>query len=419
MMDSNLIRIELEKIIGNELYNLVEGDILEEIIKESQIERFENDWKYLLEGHSFRVTTELAPSLYQLFHTVCERLQFDEPVEFYVTNSSEFNASAISSHRSDQPHIINLNSNLVERLDDEELMFVVGHEIGHLISKNTNITRLIQFVFPSPDRIPLIMQHKISLWRKLSELTADRYGYIASPSLEKCVSGFFKTSSGLDIKRINFRYESYLAENEKSLSYYLENNALNLSSHPINPLRLKAIEFFSRSRLFNDVVNNKQLTIDEELNTQINSLVSILQTLSNDKQDHYRKIFIVTAGIFMANVDQFINEDEYEKIMHNLAMFTIFPKSLLEKYLIEREDITKTMIEAVIKLIEFNPAERYPAIEYMISIALADNEISRNEINMIYDIGVNVLHFSRKEIAQILANNIQVQFMPDVYRFRN
>jgi len=416
-MEYELIRLGLEKVIGDELYSIIEGDILEEIIKESKIERVENDWKYLLEGHSFKVTPEMAPALYRLFSNTAERLEFKDPIEYYVTNSADFNASAIAGINEGTPHIINLNSRLVERLDDDELRFVAGHEIGHLISKNANITRLIQFVFPDPSRIPLIMYNKITTWRKLSELTADRFGYIASPSLEKCVSGFFKTSSGLDIKRINFRYESYLAESEKSLNYYIENNALNLSTHPINPIRLKAIELFSKSEIWAKLNNRELLTTDTKLDEQIDGLLKILMTISNDAFDHYRKQFIIAAGILMAGADKQINEDEYENILHVLAGFTIFPKTLLDSYLVEEHDILKIVCESAIKLIENNPSEKYVLLEYMINIALSDKEISPVEIGLINDFGQKVLSFSPIEIARILAAQIQLRFMPDVYGY--
>ena len=68
-----------------------------------------------------------------------------------------------------RPHIINqkkitvillaLHSGLIEKFDDEELQFVIGHEIGHLISKSADLMRIIDFLFPVAENMPLVFQH--------------------------------------------------------------------------------------------------------------------------------------------------------------------------------------------------------------------------------------------------------------------
>ena len=190
-MNYDRIRIELEQKLGDDLYNLMQGEIIEAILKEAKIEKIENEWKFILEGHSFKVNSRMAPRLDRLIGEVLKGLHFNEGIDFYVTNNPELNAFSISRLEEDQAHIVNLNSGLVERLDDDELKFVIGHEIGHLISKNAGIMKLVQFIFPNPAKAPLLITHKITLWKKLSELTADRFGFIASPRLDKCFSGFF------------------------------------------------------------------------------------------------------------------------------------------------------------------------------------------------------------------------------------
>jgi Zn-dependent protease with chaperone function len=97
----------------------------------------------------------------------------------------------------DQPHIVNLNSILVDKFDEQELQFVIGHEIGHIISNNTRINEIMNFFFSDPLKLPVLLYNKLTIWHKLAELTADRYGLIACRNLEKCISGFFKLSSGL------------------------------------------------------------------------------------------------------------------------------------------------------------------------------------------------------------------------------
>ena len=85
-MDQTKIRIKLEQDLGQELYTLMQGEIVENILKEAKIEKIENEWKFILEGHSFKVNQNMAPRLFGLFQEVKETLEFEEPIDFYVTN---------------------------------------------------------------------------------------------------------------------------------------------------------------------------------------------------------------------------------------------------------------------------------------------------------------------------------------------
>ena len=249
-MDYDHIRIELEQEIGKNLWEILEGDVISKIKNEAKVEKTGNYYKYLLEGHSFKLGEDLLPELYKPFKDVCVALNFNEPVEFYISNSPDFNASAASSQEEGEPHLVNLNSGLVNALDEDELRFVIGHELGHIISKNIDIKGVIEFVFPHYKGIPLILYNKISLWDKLSELTADRYGLIACGDPSKCVSAFFKMSSGLSLNRYNLNLATFLEENEKLLESFKKENTINVASHPMNPIRIKALRRFDSFSVF-------------------------------------------------------------------------------------------------------------------------------------------------------------------------
>jgi hypothetical protein len=413
-MDYSKIRIPLEEILSKELYETLEGSIIENLIKEAKIEKFENQWKFILEGHSFKVNRDMAPRLHNLFEEVKQKIGFSEETEFYVTNDSEVNAFAISRVEDDQPHLINLNSGLIEKLDDDELKFTLGHEIGHLISKNANIDRIIQFIFPKSEKLPLILFHKIKLWEKLKELSADRYGFIASPNIEKCVSGFFKLASGLDTERLHFDYQAYLIENEERLKYFRESKAVNLLSHPINPLRIKAIQLFSNSATFKNIKDGSILLEDEVLIKQIEEITEILLTISSSELDVERLYFIASSGLIMARVDREMNADELEHILKILSIYTIFPKNFLSK-IIELDKPMDIFMQSAERIINQNPGERYMMFDYMINVALSDNEIFGDEISFLYEVGEKMFGFSKKETAQQIAEVVKNGFIPKLY----
>ena len=261
-MKNNDIRVDLEIELENNLFQTLEGKLVEKIIAEANYEPEENIWKNILEGHSFKVTEKMSPKLYHIFHDVKNKLNYKKNIDFYITNSAELNAFALTRSDDKDTDIININSALISMFDDDELRFVVGHEIGHLITRYARVVRLINFIFPDPEKVPLILAHRIELWQKVSELTADRFGFIASPKVEKCVSGFFKMASGLSTDRIDFDYKAYLIDNEKILEYFTQNS--NMFTHPVNPLRIKAIKLFSESSLYEDFKNDKEFNTDQK-----------------------------------------------------------------------------------------------------------------------------------------------------------
>ena len=412
-MDYDLIRIPLEKKLARQLFDLIEGDIMSSVLKEARIERFENEWKLILEGHSFKVTKELASGLYDLFQDVRKKLEFTEEIDFYVTNSPDVNAFALSAAEEGEAHIININSGLIERMDDDELRFTLGHEIGHLISKNAEISRLVSFVFPEPQKVPVLLYHKINVWNKLAELTSDRYGFIASPKLEKCMSNFFKLSSGLDPRRFNVDFNAYLAENEKIIKYFQENRGQNLSNHPINPIRIKALVLFNESELYKSIQSGSSIKEDPALNKVVEDLTGILMTLTSSELDYKRINFMAAAGLMMAGADNQVTTEELEHIMSMISRVMIFPKELVEKIHASGK-ILETFNASAQAIIRQNPAERYSLFEFMVGVAISDHQIVQAEIDLLYKVA-EFFGMSRKEAAQIIAQSVQKEFLPDVY----
>ena len=186
------IGLPLEEFLRNQIYNALQGETVEIIFKEAKVRKTENYWKYMLEGHSFKVDKNISKKLYTLFNSVKENLGYKEKLDFYISSDSSVNAFALSSTEDDEPNIININSSLLKLMNDDELRFIIGHEIGHLINKNANLNKLINFVFPTNSNLPGVLMNKIRLWEQLSELIADRYGFLANPSLPVCISAFFK-----------------------------------------------------------------------------------------------------------------------------------------------------------------------------------------------------------------------------------
>jgi Zn-dependent protease with chaperone function/uncharacterized tellurite resistance protein B-like protein len=408
----NAMGIPLESVLRKQLYYALQGDVVTAILKEARVGKIENPWRYMLEGHSFKVDANISGKMYKLFHEVKEKLGFTAPLDFYITSSGDINAFAVSSLEEDEPHIININSAMLHLMNDEELKFVIGHEIGHLISKNADLHKLIYFVFPPSSNQPTLLQNKIRLWNQLSELIADRFGFLACPDLPTCISAFFKMSSGLDAHRVELDISAFLSENQQRLDYFTKDNGLNIASHPVNPVRVKAIELFSKSKRFaSEGTDLSWYLNDQEIEKQMDELTEVLMKIKNSEIDYHRSHFIAAAGLIIAGIDGDVHEKEIEMLTRTLSDFMIFPRSFLQS-VHESGKVPEIFNAAVKQILEINPSEREGMLSFMINMVMADKKIESKELGFIFGVGEQAFGYSKKEVAQIFAESIQKSFVP-------
>lgn len=389
--------IELEKQIGKQIYNALQGSVVEEVLRKTKVSGADAYWRSNMEGHSLKVEKELLCDFYNLCHEVKNKLKFEEKVDFYITGDSSVNAFSVAAENEGEPHIVNINSALFNLMTTDEMRFVIGHELGHLINKDTKLKRLILFVFPPESNVPVMLQHKIRLHDQLAELVADRYGYLATENLDVCVTAFFKLASGLDLTKMNVSIDALIADNNRRLDYFLNDKGISRAAHPVNPIRIQALNLFANAKS------------KEVLDSGMEELTSILLKVGGNELDEHLATFIASAGLIVANADGDVNKDEIEQIIQSLAGIKIFPRKFLET--IADGDVVSIFNESVSKILEINPGMRDNLLKYMIRIVLSNKNISDEEIELIYTFGNNI-GLSEVEIATAIAEDIQQNYVP-------
>lgn len=132
-----------------------------------------------------RITEKQFGELYSLFAEAKAILDIRFPVDLYIAQSPWPNAS---TRGVEYPHVM-LTTALVKSLTDEELIFIIGHELGHVKSEHV-LYRQIGSYFPKI--AGLIGSASLGIgsllvtgvtaalyeWIRKSELTADRAGLL-------------------------------------------------------------------------------------------------------------------------------------------------------------------------------------------------------------------------------------------------
>ena len=392
-------KLELEKQLGKQIYTALQGEIVEEVLRKTKTSSRDAYWRSSMEGHSLRVQKELLPDFYKLCQDVKKKLKIKDEVDFYITGDSDVNAFSLAAEDEGEHHIVNVNSALFDLMSNDELRFVIGHELGHLINKDTALARLINFVFPPEAAVPVTLQYKIRLHEQLAELVADRYGYMATENLGVCVTAFFKMASGLDLEKMNVSIDALIADNNRRLEYFLKDKGISRSSHPVNPIRVQALNLFATCET------------QEELQKGMDELISILLKVGDSELDEYMARFIASAGLIVASSDKKVKDDEVNQIIEMLARLKIFPRKYLEE--IAQGDVGAIFNDSVENILKINPGMRMGLLEYMIHIALSDKVIARNEVELLYNFGASIA-LSEMEVASAIAESIQRNYMPSL-----
>lgn len=391
--------IDLERQLGSQIYTALQGPVVEEVLRKTKISSSDAYWRSNMEGHCLKVQPDLLPDFYALCQEVKQRLIFTEPVDFYITGDASVNAFSLAAEDKGEPHIVNVNSALFDLMTQDELRFVIGHELGHLINKDTALSRLINFVFPPNSNVPVSLQYKIRLHAQLAELVADRYGFMATESMDVCVTAFFKMASGLDLAKMNVSLDALIADNNRRLEYFLKDKGVSRASHPVNPIRVQALNLFANA------------ASEEELKQGMDELISILLKVGDTELDEHLARFIASAGIIVAMADKEVHEEEFNQILDSLASLKIFPRQFLDE--IAEGDVGGTFNQAVGGILNLDPSMRQGLLEYMIHITMSDKKIAAEEVELLYHFGDNI-GFSEKEVAASIAEAIQKSYVPSL-----
>lgn len=135
--------IEFERQIGSQIYTALQGPVVEEVLRKTKIRSNDAYWRSNMEGHCLKVQPDLLPDFYALCQEVKNSLEFVEPVDFYITGDASVNAFSLFAEDKGEPHIVNVNSALFDLMNQDELRFVIGHELGHLINKDTALIKIL------------------------------------------------------------------------------------------------------------------------------------------------------------------------------------------------------------------------------------------------------------------------------------
>ena len=226
-------------------------------------------------GSYLRISDKQMPSIYKLMREACDILGVDEP-EFYV--SSEANISAYTGCP-DKP-LVCISRYLLDIMDDNEIMFVIGHELAHIKSQHliysavAQILRqgLLETILSSIPGAGLVsggatiaLNYALFEWYQAGELTCDRGGYLACQDFKASCGALMKLagSSQRYIKELSLDEFLNQAQNFEDTNSGALGNVQKIilsyiaATHPYTVSRVRELMKFDKDGLYSNIMQRK------------------------------------------------------------------------------------------------------------------------------------------------------------------
>jgi Zn-dependent protease with chaperone function len=194
------------------------------------------------------------------------------------------------------PFIV-LSSGIVKMLDDDELRFVLGHELGHALSGHALYTTMLVQLLRLSNTLAWLPFGALGLraviaalyeWQRKAELSGDRAGLLATQDPGAALRCHMKMAGGgdlddLDITAFRAQGDDYLASpdvRDSVLKLLLLENA----THPFAVVRSAELQRWVDDGSYTRVLRGDYPRRDDDRNGQVGGDAS-------DAASHYREAF--------------------------------------------------------------------------------------------------------------------------------
>ncbi|MFG1621299.1 M48 family metallopeptidase [Kribbella sp. NPDC049227] len=197
-------------------------------------------------GSAIRVDERQFPRVHRLYTEAGSTLDVRQLPELYVINSPLWNAVTIGM---DKPFIV-VNSALLKGMDEEELRFILGHELGHAQSGHALYQSLLFWLMRLTGAVNWMPIGALGVraiiaalheWSRKAELSGDRAGLLAVQDPAVALRVQMKLASGGELGELDTT--AFLAQGtEYESAGDLRDSLLKLllleaQSHPLAVIR--------------------------------------------------------------------------------------------------------------------------------------------------------------------------------------
>jgi Zn-dependent protease with chaperone function len=151
------------------------------------------------QANAVKVGPDQYPRVWEIYQDVLRTFDVDREYDLLVSQTPLVNAGAYGM---DEPFII-LNSGTLILLEDDELRYIIAHELGHILSDHVLyrtmtvlLINLAQMGFPIVGIAARAVLVALLEWSRKAELTADRAGLLGVQDPNAVMNTMLKMAGG-------------------------------------------------------------------------------------------------------------------------------------------------------------------------------------------------------------------------------
>ncbi len=210
---------------------------------------------------NIRVSPKQAPKIYEMFREACNILDISELPEIYIDTAYHAQAFSFGVDR----YTVTLRTGLIDLMTDDELLFIIGHELSHikcahmlystLLYLLTFVgTELFGMIFKVAKITFLPLEMKLRSWERKAEFTSDRGGLlvvqdikVAQTALVKLAGASKSLLSTISIDEVLKQADDLRGMDEELLVRAMKVYHTAFRTHPFPVIRIKEITNWSQS----------------------------------------------------------------------------------------------------------------------------------------------------------------------------
>ena len=216
------------------------------------------------QANAVRVGPKQFPNVHSKYLHVLETMDAAEHYPLFISQTPMVNAGAYGMN---EPFIV-LNSGSIRLLDDEEQVFLLGHELGHIMSGHVLyrtmlviLLRLASLGYPLVGLAARAVLVGLLEWSRKSELSADRAGLLACQSPAAALGTSLKLAGGgsreeTDLNAFLEQADEYRQSGDLADSVFKVLNLLG-TTHPFHTLRAAELRDWIESGAYERIVRGE------------------------------------------------------------------------------------------------------------------------------------------------------------------
>jgi Zn-dependent protease with chaperone function len=217
-------------------------------------------------GSCLRIDKDDYPEIYERLQNAGDVLGMTKLPDLYMQYDYYINAFTTGEK---EPLMV-LHSGMIDFLEPAEQQYIVGHELGHILSHHVLYHMIVDSFVGFLDLGLLTKPIELALlyWSRMSELTADRAGLLACQDVNACIKAMIKMAGLPQSQYDNINIPAFIEQahefGEKSgglIDESIKFISIAQSTHPWLVLRASELLKWIESGDYNAIINKRRAIV--------------------------------------------------------------------------------------------------------------------------------------------------------------